>query len=368
MITKDDFGPEIIVEVYDPKLKMQGFLVIDNTALGLGKGGFRMTPNVTKEEVFRLARVMTWKNALADIPFGGAKGGIVWERGSDKLKKEYVQSFARKISYFIPKKYIAGPDVNTGEKEMKWFAEAVNNWKSSTGKPASFCQQNKCGLPHELGSTGFGVAQATKIAAEIKGINLKGATVSIHGFGNVGTFAFKYLSEMGAKIVCIADRFGAILNNNGFQENELSKIINQKKSIIEYSKGTRISDSSFWKVPVDILIPASVTDVINDSNKKIIKTRIIVEAANIPMTEKIEKELFEKRGIMIVPDMLANSGGVISSYAEYRGYNIEKMFKMIEKKIKSNTKLVLEESIKQNKNPREIGLALAKSKVKKAMM
>ena len=122
---KDEFGPEYVVRVYDAAIGMEGFLVIDNTALGVGKGGIRMTPTVTAGEVFRLARTMTWKNALAEIPFGGAKAGIVWHGGPDELKKQYIQSFARAIKLYTPKKYVAGPDVNTGEREMKWFTELM---------------------------------------------------------------------------------------------------------------------------------------------------------------------------------------------------------------------------------------------------
>src|SRR3990167_4669267 len=130
MIKKDKYGPEYVLEVHDSSIGMDGFLVIDNTVLGPGKGGIRMTPGVTAEEVYRLARTMTWKNALAGIPFGGAKAGIVWNPESairsDKIKlvetkKLFVQSFARAISAFAPHTYIAGPDVNTGETEMAWF-------------------------------------------------------------------------------------------------------------------------------------------------------------------------------------------------------------------------------------------------------
>lgn len=133
---KEQFIPKYIIQVYDPKISMTGFLVIDNTILGPGKGGIRMTANVTESEVARLARTMTFKNALAGIPFGGAKAGIVWTGGSDELKKQYIQSFAQLIKPFIPQKYIAGPDVNTGEQEMCWFVEALKNKKGATGKPA----------------------------------------------------------------------------------------------------------------------------------------------------------------------------------------------------------------------------------------
>ena len=137
----DQWGPEYVVKVYKPEIGLVGFLVIDNTVLGPGKGGIRMTPDVTEEEVRRLARAMTWKNALAGIPFGGAKGSIVWPGGSEQQKKLFVQEFARAIKIFTPGKYIAGPDVNTGEREMQWFVESTGNWRSATGKPASLCMK-----------------------------------------------------------------------------------------------------------------------------------------------------------------------------------------------------------------------------------
>ncbi|MBI2613355.1 MAG: Glu/Leu/Phe/Val dehydrogenase [Candidatus Levybacteria bacterium] len=371
-IKKDRFGPEYVVKVYDPKLGMEGFLVIDNTALGSGKGGIRMTTNVNEKEVRRLARTMTWKNALADIPFGGAKAGIIWPGGSEELKKQYIQSFARLIKIFTPKKYIAGPDVNTGEKEMAWFVEATGDWRSATGKPADLCMKifgklgEKCGIPHEFGSTGFGVAHAAVVALQLLNLDIKKSTVAIHGFGNVGTFTYKYLASMGARIVALTDSSGAIYDKGGFENKTVERWIEERRKLKDYPSGDKIDPLDFWGLPVDVLIPASVTDVINKSNKDSIKAKIIVEAANIPMSEDIENELF-KRGILIIPDFIANAGGVISSYAEYRGYNPKKMFELVEKKIKRNVKLVLEESIKKHRNSRVVALALAKSRIIKEM-
>ena len=357
-IKKDEFGPEYVINIYDPELKMEGFLVIDNTILGPGKGGIRMTPNVTAEEVFRLARTMTFKNALADLPFGGAKAGIVWHGGSDELKKKFLQSFASKIKFLTPKKYISAPDVNTGEKEMKWFVEATDNWRSATGKPANYCMAvfgkkgEKCGIPHEYGSTGYGVAKTTQAAAEILGIDIKGARVAIHGFGNVGTFAYKFLTDMGAKVVALADHEAAIYEENGFDKKEIEKIIDHKKTLKDYPFGQKISAAGFWEIETDILIPASITNVINDSNKNKIKTKLIVEAGNIPMSEDIEKEFLQKN-IWVVPDFIANAGGVISSYAEYRGYNPKRMMETIEKKIVKNVKIIMKKSLSEKRDPRE---------------
>jgi glutamate dehydrogenase/leucine dehydrogenase len=367
----DEWGPEHIVKVYDPKTGMRGILVIDNTARGPGKGGIRMTPNITEEEVFRLARTMTWKNALADIPFGGAKAGILMPAGEFD-KKVIMQSFARAIKLLTPKKYIAGPDVNTGEREMQWFVEATGNWKTATGKPANYCMAafgekgEKCGIPHEFGSTGFGVAESTRVAAEIYGMDIKGARVAIHGFGNVGTFAYEYLTAIGAKVVLLADRDGAVFAENGFDSAELKAIIRDRKPLSHYARGKILKSEDFWKVPVDILIPASVTDVINASNKDVIKAKIIIEAGNIPMREPIEEEL-SRKGILIVPDFVANAGGVISSYAEYRGYNPKRMFEIVKRKIVAATKRVLAKSIQSGENPRAVALAIAEERVRAAM-
>ena len=362
-IVKDKFGPEYLIEVYDPKIKMQGFLVLDNLALGPGKGGIRMTKNVNLEEVSRLARVMTLKNAIAGLPFGGAKAGIVWQGGSDSVKKKFIQSFAEKISPFCPKYFIAGPDVNTGEKEMEWFVKATGNLKTATGKPKKLK-----GLPHELGSTGLGVAIATKIVVENLGINIQGAKIAIHGFGNVGTFAYKFLNEMGAEIVALADATSTIYEKDGFDKKIIRKMINRKKPLPlkEYPKGKKISPDDFWDLDVDILIPASVTDVINEKNKNKIKAKVIIEAGNIPMSEKIEEEFFEK-GLFVLPDFVANAGGVISSYCEWKGYNEKKMFEIVKEKISQNTELVVKESLRQKQNPRKVAIEITKQRIKKEM-
>ena len=373
--TGGNFGPEYIVRVYDPNIGMRGILVIDNTVLGPGKGGIRMSSTVNEEEVFRLARTMTYKNALAGIPFGGAKAGIVWPAssagkpgGTEKQKKEFIQSFARALKPFIPKKYIAGPDVNTGEKEMQWFVEALGDWQGATGKPSDYCVRkdgkNMCGIPHEFGSTGFGVVQSTVVAAKFAGIDIKGARVAIHGFGNVGTFAYKFLTEMGANVVALADKNTALFSETGFDPKILADMIDRRKPLNSYPHYEKFETKNFWGIPTDILIPASVTDVINEGNKNRIKTKLIVEAGNIPMRERIEKEFFRKK-IVIVPDFVANAGGVISSYAEYAGLGPKAMFKLVKTKIVRATRQVLEESRKKKKNARETAMAIATRKIER---
>lgn len=368
----DEFGPEQIIEVYNPKIGLKGILVVDNTALGPGKGGIRITPTVNVEEVVRLARVMTWKCALAELPFGGAKSGIIADvkTFNKEKKKELIQGFAEAIKLLSPEKYIAAPDMNTGEEEMKWYVEANGNWHSSTGKPADYCMKlfgkgEKCGIPHEFGSTSFGVALSTLIACRNAGID-KHTSAAIEGFGNVGSFTAKYLSEFGLRIVAVSDSKGCIYNPFGINVNELLKVKLETGSVINYKSGEKLKNEELFALSVDILIPSAMPYTINKNNVDKIKAKVIVEAANIPATPEIEEHL-HRSGVLVVPDIIANAGGVISSYAEYRGYNPKRMLDTVERKITKNTKLVLENAMKKNIKPRDAALETAMERVRKAM-
>lgn len=328
----------MIVEVSDAKTGMRGFLVVDSTVRGPGKGGIRMTPTVSKEEVMRLASAMTYKNALADLPFGGAKSGIVASMEvivDPKQKKAYMQAFARAIQPLLMTRYIAGPDVNTTEREMQWFVEAVKNRKAATGKPKKIG-----GLPHELGSTGFGVVHALRIALKHAGIAESKARVAVEGYGNVGSFVVKFLKEASIEVVAYAN-----------------------SKITTYADGHTGPRDEIFGLDVDVLVTATVTDVINDSNKDVIKAKIIVEGSNIPMSAQTEEYLFRK-GIIIVPDFVANAGGVISSYAEHKGYSPKKMFTLVEQKVSQATEAVLAQALKTRDNPRDVALKIAQSRIK----
>ena len=366
----DEWGPEKVLQVYDSSTGMKGILIIDNTALGPGKGGIRMTPTVNVEEVFRLARTMTWKCALAELPFGGAKSGII--ANPKKISKEeklmLVRAFALALKPLSPSHYIAAPDINTGEEEMAVYAIANGSLKSCTGKPADMCVRpgEECGIPHEYGSTGYGVFHAIRVTAEHLGIDLKGALVAIDGFGNVGSFLAKHLMEFGAKVVAVSDSKGCIYAPEGLNYEKLRKVKKETRSVINYKPGTLLKHEELFKLPVDILVPASIPDVINEKNVDEIKAKAVVEAANIPATYQIEKKLHE-RGILVIPDFIANAGGVISSYAEYIGENPQKMFELVEQKIVRNVKLVLKKSEEEKVTPRDAALKIVKERVKKAM-
>jgi glutamate dehydrogenase (NAD(P)+) len=358
-IKYDEWGPEKIVYVYDPKTKMKGFVVLDNIALGPGKGGIRMTPTITAEEVFRLARTMTWKCAMAELPFGGAKGGLVYRKDADK--EEIVRAYSRAMKIVSPELWVAAPDVNTGEEEMRWFADENGSMKSCTGKPTDMG-----GIPHELGSTGFGVYHAALVALAHAGIDVKGATIAVEGFGNVGSFAAKHLSEAGAKIVAVSDSKGVMYNKDGLDFKKLRKVKDETKAVKNYEPGEMLPNEAIFELDVDVLIPAALKDVINDGNWQNVKAKLIVEGANIPIRPEIENKLSDK-GVLIVPDFVANAGGVISSYVEYIEGTPEQMFKEVEGRVRKNTKLVLEKSKKDKIYPRDAALEIAKERVRAAI-
>lgn len=353
----DEIGPELVIEVYNNKVGLRGVLVIDNTKRGVAKGGIRMTSSVTVEEVFRLARAMTMKNALADLPFGGGKSGIVSDTKNKNEKKILIQAFSKAIKELCPYNYIAGPDVNTGEEEMRWFVEANGNLDACTGKPKELG-----GLPHELGSTGFGVAQATLVALDFMDIDVYDTTIAIDGFGNVGSFAAKFLSESGAKIVAVSDSKGCVYNPRGLDVQKLWEVKSKTGSVINYKDGNVIDSKKVFEIYCDVLIPASLSDVINESNFDNIRTKIIVEGANIPMREHIERKFFD-RNVLIIPDIIANAGGVISSYAEYKRMNEQEMFDLVKEKITKNTKILLERSLSSRKNTRDVAMEIAKERI-----
>ncbi|MFW6119809.1 MAG: Glu/Leu/Phe/Val family dehydrogenase [Petrotogales bacterium] len=365
----DNFGPEKVLEVYNPKTRLKGILVIDNTTLGPGKGGIRMTSTVNVKEVFLLARTMTWKCALAELSFGGAKAGIIADPKniSKQEKKKLIQSFSRALKPLCPSMYIAAPDMGTGEEEMKWFAEANGSLKSCTGKPADMCVKNgeKCGIPHEYGSVGFGVVHSTMVAIDHLGLDKDRLTAAIEGFGNVGSFTAKYLSEARVKLVAVSDSSGCIYNREGLDFKRLYNVKQKYGTVVKYRDGKILANEELFRLPVDVLIPAALSNVINEKNIGEIKAKIVIEAANIPMVPEIE-DLLYGRGILVIPDLVANAGGVISSYAEYRGYNPSQLLSSIERKIKKNVRAVLNISEERGIKPRDAAMEIAKERVEKA--
>jgi len=222
------------------------------------------------------------------------------------------------------------------------------------------------GIPHELGSTGFGVYHATLVALERLGLDVNGVTVAVEGFGNVGSFAAKFLAGSGANIVAVSDSKGVIYNKDGLDFEKLRKVKDETRAVKNYKPGQQLPNEKIFELDVDVLIPAALADVINESNWQNVKAKLIVEGANIPMRPEIENKLSD-RGVLIVPDFVANAGGVISSYVEYIGGKPAQMFKEVEQRVRKNTKLVLEKTDAESIYPRDAALEIAKERVRAAM-
>lgn len=358
-IKTDEWGPEKVIMVYDPKTKMRGVLVIDNTARGPGKGGIRLEPDVSVEEVARLARAMTWKTALADLPFGGAKGGIIADPKAPN-KIELIKAYARFIKPYVVSQYVSAPDMNTAEAEMAAFANEIGDMKACTGKPLSMG-----GIPHELGSTGIGVAHSIQVAVKFANFDLSNATIAMEGFGNVGIWTAKILQQMGAKIVAVSDSKGAIYVEEGIDIEKMIKIKGETGAVKNYG-GKLFENEKLFELEVDVLVPGARPDIITAKNVKKIKAKLVAEAANIPMTFEMEKLLHENK-ILVIPDFVANAGGVISSYVEYINGTVDQMYKMVESKIRNNTSLVMKKAESEKITPREAALKIAQERVREAM-
>lgn len=365
----DQWGPEVVVHTYDPKTAVRGVLVIDNTARGPGKGGMRISPDVTARQVFGLARTMTWKCALADLPFGGAKAGI----RADPFKTDriaQVRGFARLVAPYVPSRWISAPDMNVGEKEIEAFVREVGDLRAATGKP-----EHLGGIPHETGTTGFGVAVAIEGTLElVKGQvplpeSLRDVKVAIQGFGNVGSELARFLCARGARVVAICDYWSGVYDENGIDFGKVSKFAYAKseaQSLAGCKEIRKIPCDGIFDVECDIFVPAAAGNVITVETASRLKAKAIVEAANNPTSREAEKFL-HKRGVLILPDILVNAGGVIGSYAECNGKTADEAFALIDTKIRKTTALVLDRSLETAAIPRVVAMEIAKQRVKEAM-
>ena len=373
----DDWGPEKVLQVYDPDTGMKGVLVIDNTAKGPGKGGIRFAPSVTPLEVFRLARTMTWKCAAAGLPFGGAKGGIISDPNTvDRVS--WMKSFAKMIKPYCPSQYIAATDVGTTELEMAIFAHEIGDMRACTGKPSELG-----GIPHELGTTGYGVSVALQTSLDILNeLNVLSGNkqknqlrVVIQGFGNVGSFAARFIDQNGMKVIGVSDVSGFIYNKDKDEGLNIPRLMKDMKGRAKLSdlkeSGYDISDKDeIFETNLDVFIPAAMSSVINDKTASKLMgngVKMIVEGANIPTTDYASEYLHNNK-IWIIPDFLANAGGVIGSFVEYQGGTEKEAFDLIEYKITKNLKEVLTEAIMKQENPRKIATDRSKQIVYRAML
>ncbi len=360
-ITIDDLGPEKIIHINKPRTGLEAIVIIDNIAAGPSIGGVRMTSDITLDECARLARAMTLKNAAAGLPHGGGKVMIAGDPAMpEQEKNRLVRTFARSIADVSD--YIPGPDMGTNETCMAWILDETSR---AVGLPRVLG-----GIPlDEIGATGYGLAVAIETAEAHSGVKIDGARVAVQGFGAVRLHAARFLSQMGARIVAASDSAGSVSHSNGLNFDKLAAV--KKKGLnlrdLEMDGVVTGSPESVVTANCDILIPAARPDVITADNAHSIKARLVAEGANIPASPEAEHFLHE-RGICVLPDFIANAGGVICASVEYHGGSESQAMTMIREKIARNISQVLEHSTARNVTPRIAAEQIARKRVVEAMM
>lgn len=364
----DEWGPERIVVVSDAKTGMKGVLVIDNTARGMGKGGTRMSSTLQVGEVARLARVMTWKWAATDLLFGGAKAGILGDpTGADR--ELTIRSFARKLSNEVPREYVFGLDMGLTENDAAIIQDELGDRGASVGAPALLG-----GMPYdELGVTGHGVAEAVITALELENRQVAGTRVSVQGIGAVGAATARRLAGMGAVIVAASTARGAILDPNGLDiEALLTLRAEYGDACVDHYDAPVQPLGAELVCDTDVLIPAATQDVVDVGLVDELKASVIVEGANLPISPAA-LELLHERKIPVVPDFIANSGGVVAAaysmdmrYSAFRP-DTEAVFTTTAEKVRANVVSVADKAAADGIRPHEAARALAQGRVRQAM-
>ena len=294
---------------------LTGYRVQHSSARGPRKGGIRFHQDVDLDEVRALASLMTWKTALIDVPFGGAKGGVCVDASTlDAIEKEeIIRRWTRSLVHVLGHhRDIPAPDMGTDAQTMAWLMDEFHRLEGFqpacvTGKPVDLF-----GAAGREEATGRGVAMIAAETLKQHNVKVKGATVAIQGFGNVGRYAALVCQELGVKVIAISDVTGGTINLDGININSIF----QEKTLQNLTVGDQIGSAEVLEVDCDLLIPAALGGVINGSNFEKIKSEFIVEGANQPITFDADAEL-RAQGVVIVPDILANSGGVMGSYFEW---------------------------------------------------
>jgi len=360
----DELGPEKIVHVYDPAVGMKAVVVVDTASLAGSAGGTRMLPDITTEEIFRLARAMTHKFAILDIPIGGAKAGIWADPITSGAPREAIlRAFGNAIKPLLTAGVTLGADMGTDARDVATIYEGAGIPSGSTG----LARQEKDGEPLEDHATGYGVVVAAKAACDFAGMKLKGATIAIEGFGKVGGGVARYMTEAGAKVVAISTIHGTAYNREGL---DIKKLLEARKSsgdkaVEEYENAQHIDREAVYFLPVDILVPGARPYVIDKNNASQVQAKVISSIANIPITDEAQEILF-KRGIYSVPDFISNAGGVVLGVVDVLGGTADNVFKALRELLDPLTHNILADARKEGINPRSLAVRRTREKVLKA--
>ena len=354
----DELGPAKVVLLREPRVGLDAMVVVDNVACGPAIGGVRLAADITVDEVARLARAMTFKNAAAGLPHGGAKAGIATDPNLPPTQKEaLVRTFARMIRTLD--EYIPGPDMGLNETAMAWIHDEIGR---AVGLPRVLG-----GIPlDEIGATGFGLAVAAEVAAPTIGLDLHGARLVVQGFGAVGMHAARFLCEYGGVLVAASDSRGAIFNPAGLHVPSLVAHKRAGRPVHTFAGGTPMDSDALIGVDCDIWVPAARPDVLTEANVPQLRTKLVLQGANIPATVAAE-EWLHAHGILTIPDFIANAGGVICAAVEYHGGTQQQAFEAIDEKIHTNTREMLARMAQNGLSPRQAALELAETRVRTAM-
>jgi len=365
----DEWGPEKIVVVSHRRSGMKGVLVIDNTARGIGKGGTRMSPAVSVGEIARLARVMTWKWAGVDMFHGGAKAGIVGDPNSPN-KEAILRAFARALSNEVPRQYVLGLDMGLSEYDAAIFQDELGDRGAAVGSPPELG-----GVAYDqLGVTGHGVAECADAAAAVTGGSLRGSTVSIQGFGAVGAAAAARFVQLGATVVAVSTARGAVHDPHGLDVALLGELrAAHCDAAVEHYPGLDVlAPGAELLVACDVLVPAAMQDVIDERVAVGIQAKMVVEGANLP-TNRAAQETLAARGVLVLPDFVANAGGVVAAgvamdarYSPFRP-DAGAILDLVSDRIRHNTEEVLAEASATQSLPHDAARRLAQSRVLAAM-
>lgn len=354
----DELGPSKVIHVYEPSVGLKGILVVDNVATGPSIGGVRIAPDVSLEECCRLARAMTLKNAAAGLPHGGGKAVIFGDPKMPRQRKELLLR-AMASSLRNVEEYVFAPDMGTDEECMAWVRDEM-------GRVVALPRELG-GIPlDEIGATGWGLLHATQAALERCDFPLEGARIFVQGFGAVGRHAARFLTDAGAVLVGAGDSRGVIHNPSGIKVSALLELKSAGRSVTDYADGERLDAEDAVGVECDIWIPAARPDVINEESVSRLRAKLVVEGANIPATPAAEQQLLE-RGVLVVPDFIANAGGVICAALEYQGAPESSVFPAIREKISRNVHEVLKGAHDKRVLPRQAAVDLATERLRYAM-
>ena len=361
----DELGPEKILHVYDPSVGMKGVVVVDTTSpQGWSGGGTRMLPDITTEEISWLARTMTYKLAYLDIPVGGAKAGIWADPGTQGASREAIlRAFGSAVKPLLTTGLGLGADMGTNAKDVAIIYEGAGVPQTSTG----LAQQEKEGEPLEDHATGYGVVVAAQAACGFAGMELKGVTVAIEGFGKVGGGVARYMAEAGAKVVAISTISGAIYNQGGLDTKKLLSVRKQSgdRTVEEYEDARRIDKEEIYFLPADVLIPGARPYVIHKNNAIRIQAKVISSIANIPITDEAEEMLFQ-RGIYSVPDFISNAGGVVLGVVDALGGTADDVFRAVRRILDPLVRDILADARKEMRSPRSLAVKRTREKVLRA--